>query len=112
MRELDHIVMTCTDAAQTQAFYVALGFACESFEDGFSIDAGPTRLFWFPAAAAGLDHLAFAARDRDDLGALAERVRVLGAPTAGVEVFRTGNTYLMTRGPDGEQVEFWVPTGG
>jgi catechol 2,3-dioxygenase-like lactoylglutathione lyase family enzyme len=57
----------------------------------------------------GLDHLAFAVEDRDELDSLVERLRAAGVKTEGVETdVVLGKPYVAFRDPDNVQCEAYM----
>jgi glyoxylase I family protein len=58
--------------------------------------------------AAGLDHLAFAVADRDELGEWEERLAAKGAAYSPIQDVFYGSV-LVFRDPDGIQLELFVP---
>jgi len=118
---LNHIILTVSDIARSRAFYGdLLGFDLHTIADGFYFVSGGVAFFLFSSRQPllndrfnefriGLDHLAFTAPNADALQSLAERLKVSGVATNGVEVYHTGNKYVAFRDPDNIQLEYWLP---
>jgi catechol 2,3-dioxygenase-like lactoylglutathione lyase family enzyme len=121
-----HITLTVTDSKRSADFYSALfGANVMDASDAispFHICMSDDLLIGFrahPGAAGdtfdhnrvGLDHLAFAVENADELNAWADRVTELGAENSGVEEDPAG-LHLNVRDPDNIAIEFYVPPGG
>jgi glyoxylase I family protein len=126
-RGLGHVALTVRDLAVSVPWYQAL----LGSEPVLDEDTGPFRhvvfvlggtmlgLHEFPDAEAavphsarrpGLDHVSFAAADRDELVAWARRLDELGIAHGGVVDAGYGSGISFTD-PDGLPLEFFAPPG-
>lgn len=122
---LNHVILTISDLARSREFYGGLlGFTLLDVPAnpgaGFYFETGGTTFWFFPSKRPaegdrfseyriGLDHLGFAAPNKEALERLAEKLMAAGVETSGVERFFTGNWYVAFRDPDNIQLEYWLP---
>ncbi len=121
--ELDHIILTISDAERSRAFYGdVLGFDVKLMRYGgcrfkvgdhleFFLIAKPQSIEGdrFNEDRIGLDHISFRAPSMDALHELAAKLQAAGVDTKGVEQFVSGNWYVAFRDPDNIQLEYWLP---
>jgi len=122
---ISHIILTVSDLDKTRAFYGdLLGFELHE------VPAQYGKLMYFAAEGGasvwliqhaqtppgdrfsefrvGLDHLAFAAPNKEFLDALAAKLLAAGVNTKGVELFHERWNYVAFRDPDNIQLEYWL----
>lgn len=82
---------------------VVIGLTCHDHPDAASD---------FSERRTGLDHLAFAVADQDQLQAWAQRLDAAGVEHSGVKVTpTTGSALIAFRDPDNIQLEFYLAQG-
>jgi glyoxylase I family protein len=127
---IHHVALNVQDVEESARWYGdVLGFAplfpfdTEDFERrlvrhpsgvvlGLTKHRHPDAEAPFSERRAGLDHLAFAVADRDELDAWEQRLSEAGVEHSGVKVTpTTGSALIAFRDPNGIQLEVYVAQG-
>jgi len=119
---IHHITIRVADLERSKAFYQdVLGFDVQTpASDLYFFQAGPTLVALRPPLPGtprgdrfnerriGVDHMAFAVKDRQELDQVVNALRVASVHTEGVEIDPTLNKeYVCFRDPDNVQWEFY-----
>ena len=126
VKGFSHIALTVTDSKRSADFYSAL-FEAQVIDASdaispFHVCVGDGLMIGFRAHAGaagdafdhnrvGLDHLAFAVENADELEAWLARLTELGTENSGI-VEDPGGVHLNAHDPDNIPIEFYVPPGG